>query len=258
MIASTPEQRIERLTHYLLKLEKRLQKPFEIIDEENVRGFRYGSPNIIHYVVISIANSIATANSSLLLLNSGYYSQAAMLLRNIMETISKLSYVLAGIEEGRIDKKAETFLNDFFSDNQRPVEKRTPYRGISLKDLHRRNSEKITRDIKKNKEIGIQPKKENTDDRYARIQSDIYADLSNHIHGRYPELMNIFGQFSRELKLNGNLESIDVDARYHEQFLELLAGMLERKLKLALLALYSTGHIKLDEDERAYCFEGGI
>eukprot|EP01012_Entosiphon_sulcatum_P049633 TRINITY_DN68283_c0_g1_i1.p1 TRINITY_DN68283_c0_g1~~TRINITY_DN68283_c0_g1_i1.p1 ORF type:complete len:183 (+),score=18.79 TRINITY_DN68283_c0_g1_i1:3-551(+) len=180
-----------------------------------------------------------------------------MLMRFVMEQDSKLMYVLGGVSPSGIDKKSSVFLNEYFADNDRTEGARRDYKPVSQKDVHRRNSEKITEDLKVLESLGLNKNQKNEDDNYAKLQSSLYKTFSNFVHGRYPEAMNIYGEKSNELKMAGNLESKDIDTNYEIQFVALLANTLLKKLKLSLMTLQTARMIKLTKAEAEFAL-GGI
>lgn len=255
-VLETLEECLAQLDYYIVALERKIPKPFEIIDNEKVRGFRYGKPGIVHYTVINLANSSATLKSTLILSRLGFNSQAAILMRFIMEANSKLSYVLSGLNGSELDRKSESFLNDYFSDNVRDGPARRPYKAIPQKDIHRRNSEKISRDLEHLRNFGINSTVKNDENQYAKLLSSLYSNFSNHVHGRYPEMMDIFGEFSRELKLSGNTESKDVDASIEFEFLHEIALSTTKNLKLALVLFEAASLISMTADEKNFALKG--
>jgi hypothetical protein len=106
------------------------------------------------------------------------------------------------------------------------------------------------------KHHGFSKEIENENDKYADLESNLINIFSNHIHGRYPEMMDIYGEFSFCPKLRGNLESQDIDANLEIEFLDELAKGFVKGFKVALLGLNMAQAIGLSSAERDYCFAG--
>ena len=175
-----------------------------------------------------------------------------------MENTSKLSYVIGGMSRSGIDRKTREFIADFFADNDRDISRRSRFKPISQKDINRRNSENVTRDIAFNKEFGMPVDIDNDNDQYEKMMSNLYNEFSNHVHGRYPEMMDIYGEKSTRLLTNGNLESEDIDRDTDLEFLLLLASGITKGLRTALLSLNVCGLIKLDTEEMNFCMGNTI
>lgn len=244
---------IANATEFLQRLESRIQKPFATIDDQRIRGFRFASPTVVHYVVLNVARSISLLNAMILLRDSGFKSEFAMLARALLENTNKLQYVVGGLTPTGMDRKTSNFLREFFDDNTRDITKRSRFRPISQKDINRRNSERTSRDIEFNRKFGLPVRVENEDGKLEKLISGLYNEYSNHVHGRYPEMMDIFGEFSTGLKLNGNLESEDLDEGTEVEFLELLATGVQQSLRTSLLSLQLCGAIRLDQTELKFC-----
>lgn len=105
---------IERATHFLDRLEARIQKPFAIIDEQKIRGFRFAKPGVKHFIVLNVARSLSLLNSMILLRDSGYKGEFAILARALLENTTKLYYVVAGLSIAGIDKKPQNSSRDSF------------------------------------------------------------------------------------------------------------------------------------------------
>jgi hypothetical protein len=250
------EDTVSRIEHFLLLLEKRVQKPFAIIDEDQLRGFRFGAPGPVHFVILNVANSVASIRAAALLVENGFQSQAFMLMRTILEAQSKLSYVLSGFRGGSIDKKTTDFLDSYFSDNRRNVEGRPPYRPVAQKEIHKRNSQKIADDVRLAKSLGLKQKMNAGEEAFEQLQSDLYMNFNNHLHGRYPEAMDIYGEMTFSLNLSGNFESKDIDEYIERSFLLEVAKGTETRFKLALINMAGVKLIQLSEEEKSFCFEG--
>ncbi len=237
------------------KLASRTTKPFAILDADKIRGFRYGKPNIVHYVIIASANSVAGLHAALLMLGNGFQAQCMIICRHVFEINSKLLYVINGLRTGTIDKKSERFLEDFFADNVRDDKVRQPYRPISQKDIHRRNSESVTADIASLKSFGLAKDKTNENDEAAKIQSLLYREFSNFVHGRYPEMMTIFGEKSFAPQMNGNFESKDIDTPLEYGFISEVVRSTSSAIKVSLMRLEYAGFISLSDDERKFVLD---
>jgi hypothetical protein len=244
---------IKKATYFLSRLEMRVHKPFAIIDRNQVRGFRFAKPIVTHYIVINVARGISLINGMNLLRQYGFKGEMAILARALMENTSKLSYVVGGMSRDGIDRKTREFITDFFADNDRDILHRSRFKPISQKDINRRNSQNVSRDIAINKEFGMPVDMDNDNDQYGKMMSNLYNEFSNHVHGRYPEMMDIYGERSTNLLTDGNLESDDLDRDIDLEFLWLLASGITKGLRTAMLCLNICKLIKLDNEEMNFC-----
>lgn len=93
----------------------------------------------------------------------------------------------------------------------------------------------------------------NEDGKYEKLISSLYNEFSNHVHGRYPEMMDVYGEHSTLLRVRGNKESDDIDEGIETDFVELLSSGVTRGLRTSLLCLQACGEIKLDQEELRFC-----
>lgn len=247
---------IERMQPHLDFLEGEIGPPFNIIDENQIRGFRYAKPDVRHFVFISTIRCLSLINSMKILTASGFQSESMILSRSVTETISKVDYVIGGLSGGKIDKKSEHFLADFFSDAVRDVEKRKRHQPIPQKDINRRKSEKFERDkhILRLAGIDVRDSLENVD--AGDFVSSLFNLQSNYVHGRYPEMMDLFGEFSARPKIFGDFESKDMEQASEIEFLDSITLNVEKTLKKALLLMHGSRHLVLPKETLEYCIDG--
>jgi hypothetical protein len=169
-----------------------------------------------------------------------------------LENMSKLQYVIGGIGINGIDKKSSKFISDFFADTERDTNNRSRYVPISQKDINRRNSERVSHDIEINKAFGLPISVTNDRNELEILQSSLYNEFSNHVHGRYPEMMDIYGEKTLELKLSGNLESQDIDGNYELAYFEILSEGILKGFRTALLCLGAAKMICLSDEEMKF------
>lgn len=252
------EEEIKKSNYYLRRLELRVTKPFAIIDDNQIRGFRFGKPNAINYVILNVSRSISIINSMRLLCSNGFKGEMAILARSLLENTSKLQYVVSGLNRDGADRKTREFLMEFFSDNTRDVSRRPRYKPISQKDINRMISESVSRDILFNREFGIPSDIDNDNHQLEKIISNLYNEYSNHVHGRYPEMMDIYGELSTRLMTNGNRESDDIDLEYETELLFVLSSGVTKGFRTALLSLKLCNLINLDTEEMNFCMGNTI
>lgn len=244
---------LDMIEFRLSQLNAVILKPIACVDESNVCRMFFGKPGIVHYFVIGMARSLSGMRAALELYGNGFYLETMTLLRSVIENQSHLNYVCAGVGPGQIDQISRDFIGAFFQDTIRRPGERAPHRNLTQKEIHRR----IARAIKLNQRQYLDPlglgSKDLDEVEMASNLSRLYNFFSNFLHGRYPEMMTLFGYDSQRLELRGTQGWQDevADMKMFEE----LTSIVAKDMKLCVLKTLAVGSgLLIPDDLRAWAF----
>jgi hypothetical protein len=145
-------------------------------------GFRFGAPDVRHFCLLKGVRALSAWRASAVLARQGYVQEVFVLLRTLAEFTTHIDYVLvARNKDGTPTEEAAAYLQAFFADFARNDE--TDFGRIKLRQgaVHKVVGE--TFDAEKGEMV----------DPTERMFSRVYRTLSNYVHGRYPEIMDLYG-----------------------------------------------------------------
>jgi hypothetical protein len=162
--------------------------------EEN-RAYRYDKTDIRHFCLLKGVRVVSALNAMLELARSGYIQEVGVLIRTVAEFTSHIEFVLeTGTEEHRAE--VDRYLKAFFADAQRGLGAEIIRAQVRQGLVHEKLGE--TLDIiaeQFSKTEGWMPA--------AKLYSNVYRVFSNYVHGKYPEIMDLFGGVPGRFHLNG-------------------------------------------------------
>jgi hypothetical protein len=206
-------------------------------------GFRFGAPNIRHFCLLKGVRALSAWRASAVLARQGYVQEVFVLLRTLTEFTTHIEYVLlARDKDGTPTEEAATYLQAFFADFARNDE--TDFGRIKLKQGAVHRAVGASFDAEKGELV----------DPTERMFSRVYRTLSNYVHGRYPEIMDLYGGNPPRWHASGmsgtpkdaeTVEFVATSLGTVSQSFRLLASALNLKDILtadpALLAWYESG-----------------
>lgn len=243
---------LDTVSQRLVQFSTIVPKPFAGLDESMVRRLFFAKPGAVHYMVLAMARALSGSRAAIEIYRSGYYLESMTLLRSIVENQSHLNYVLAGIDARQIDQVSRDFLKGYFGDTVRRSGERAPHTYLSQKEIHRR----IAKAFKANQAKYLDPygmgstldEKEVSDN-----LSRLYNVFSNFLHGRYPEMMTMYGYNSLKVELSG-AEGWHDPSVDNELFYE-LADIIRKDMKLCVLkALTADPDLSMPNQLRSWAF----
>jgi hypothetical protein len=159
-----------------------------------ITGFRYDHPDLLHFLILRAARIVSTLSAAIELAKSGHGQEIAVLLRTSIEFCSQIDYMLASRDEhGRVSEKADSYIQAFFSDSNRPRPQEVKAPRLKQEHVHDTIGERL------DKLAQIKPGRRQA----SELLSNVYLVFSNYVHARYPECMDMFGGIPTRLHLFG-------------------------------------------------------
>jgi hypothetical protein len=200
---------LERIVHLL---SGDVPAPLLVEMEGQGRAFRFAQPNIKHFVFLHFSRIVSSINATVILARFGYSQELASLIRSIYEFTFKISYVSNGYFDPKLKEKTKLYVRQYFEDFSRKP-------GVVDKDTSPRQKEinvALGHNDKWLKEIsGMTAPASDT----AAMRYHLLSVYSNYLHGRYPELMDMYGRQPPEVHIRGMAQT----PKDNENFLQLEA-----------------------------------
>jgi hypothetical protein len=196
------ETRLEELRNNIKPLQRFLHLFESSLDDpifqtsENLHAFRYKAPDVRHFCLLKGIRAISAFNAAIELCRLGFSQEICVLLRTIVECTSHVDYVLAN--EGPVTEKANEFISNYFFDVERgpsPAFKRS---GLRQREIHAAVGEALEKFIGSSGSSG-----EYTGVNTSKLYSSVYLNLSNYVHCKYPETMDLYGGRPGKFHLKG-------------------------------------------------------
>jgi hypothetical protein len=158
------------------------------------RGFRYEAPDVRHFCLLKSARCVSALNACIELARGGFTQEIGTLIRTMAEFGTHIEFVLNPGDEDR--SRVEKYVQEFFADSRRgpPAEiKRAQVRqGVVHESLGR----KLDDFAEQSGENGERSPAET-------LYSNVYRVFSNYVHGKYPEIMDMYGRTPGRFHLRG-------------------------------------------------------
>lgn len=162
---------------------------------EGNKGYRYDAPDLRHFCLLKSARIVSALNAMVELARLGYSQEFCVLIRTIAEFTTHIEYVLdQGSAEHR--RGVDEYVRAFFADYQRelgaPIVKTNLHQSLVHAKLGETLDE-IAEWIGKTEER--KPARE--------LYSNVFRIFSNYVHGKYPEIMDMYGGSPGHFHLRG-------------------------------------------------------
>jgi hypothetical protein len=158
-------------------------------------GFRYGSPDIRHFCLLKIIRAISAFNAALELCELGYPQEICVLLRTIVECTSHVDYVLAAdVSPAGVTR----FIEHYFSDAHRGKTQESKRSILRQGEVHNSVGTALDNFIK---EAGRSEEYKGV--LTSKLYSTVYLNLSNYVHCKYPETMDLYGGLPGRFHVRG-------------------------------------------------------
>ena len=193
-------QRAEFLQRAVQFLESQLAPPVKSLDADNGVVFRFRNPDLNHFCLLHLLRIISCLNSLNVLVKSGFPQEIAVLVRTAYEFLLKIEYVSSGYYDPDQRDKISKFVRDYFADSSRKERR--------LDKSKAPKQEEINRGVGKLRDEFLDLVRQEGDNRKsADMQHYILTVFSNYVHGRYPEIMDMFGGAPSHAHYDGMLHT---------------------------------------------------
>lgn len=160
------------------------------------RGFRFDAPDVRHFCLLKAVRVISALNASIELARGGYLQEINVLMRTVAEFSTHIDFVLGSKESEEQRSTVDKYIQDFFADSQRDREAEIKRAQVPQGLVHAsigRTLDKIAEDY------GDSPARVPA----AKLYSNTYRVYSNYVHGKYPEVMDLYGGTPGRFHLRG-------------------------------------------------------
>jgi hypothetical protein len=175
-----------------------LAPPLMCISGRGCSGYRYEEPTVKHFCLLQIVKALSGLNAALVLAEHGFNQEMCVIIRTIIEATSKIDFILSGYKDDELADKQKTYLDDYFADIIRNGSDDSKGAVLRQERIH--------------KEIQLHMRKSFSgtehEERFAGVEvkgllSNVYRIFSNYVHGKYPEIMDMYGERPRQFYTNG-------------------------------------------------------
>jgi hypothetical protein len=189
------EEELEPLDRVVRLLTASLGEPF-LRKSGDDRGFRYAAPDVRHFCLLKSVRALSALNAAIELALKGYTQEIAVLMRTLIECTTHVEFVLETDDTDDHREAVRKYIEDYFADDQRSPTAEIRRAQIQQGKVHAtlgRTLDKIAENL--GEAEGRTPA--------ARLYSNFYRILSNYVHAKYPECMDLYGGRPGEFHLHG-------------------------------------------------------
>jgi hypothetical protein len=190
------QQEVEPLERIIRLLAARLDAPILQVTLAG-KAFRYDSPDVRHFCLLKGARALSDFNACIELARRGYVQEICVLIRTMVECIRHLEYVVEPYGSGEHKASAERYVQEFFADGRRGAaadpHKFQMQQG-KVHDALGKVLDQISAELGKDSD-GRKPA--------GALYRDTYGVMSNYVHARYPECIDLYGGKPGEFHVRG-------------------------------------------------------
>lgn len=242
-LASESCKKIENFTNGFRKLELLASKPFHFRDSGNIETFRFGKPELIHFLVLHIGQISSNLHAALLLQEHGFLYELQILLRGIYESEVKIRFLIHGLNETGVSKQQSKFLKNYFNDNTR-YGLESPKKTTPQRQLMEKNAQSFKRDLEVLKEWRVEENKGFSEEDALFALNEVYRVSSNYVHGRYPEQMSFYNYENLNFTVDGTRDNNQLFPA--AELMELSVDRCTSLLVVVALVLFNSSKIPRD------------
>jgi hypothetical protein len=187
--------RLEPLEHVFRLLAASLGEPKLHRTNEWV-GFRYDAADVRHFCLLKAARALSAMYAAIELARKGFLQELAVLIRTVIECTTHIEFVIrsdASEEEKTIAKR---YIEAYFADSARGVSSKAPPPPIQQRDVHVALGKTLDKYAEMANDVESRAPAE-------EMYRKIYSVISNFVHMRYPECMDLYGGNPGRFHLHG-------------------------------------------------------
>jgi hypothetical protein len=181
--------RIEPLERFVHAFATSLGEPL-FLPMEKEKVFRYAGGDVRHFCLLKMVRVVSALNASLVLAHGGYSQEICTLVRTLAEFMTHIDFVTNPDNSDKERKEAEEYIKAFFADSWRD-----PAKGVKRAQVPQGVVHQAIGKALDNFNKGAVPA--------AKLHSNIYRVYSNYVHGKYPEIMDLYGGTPGRFHLRG-------------------------------------------------------
>jgi hypothetical protein len=172
-----------------------LEQP-KLVAVEGGRAYRYETPDVRHFCLLKGVLAVNTLYGILELARCGFIFQVSVLLRVVVECTTHIEFVLDPSTDVKHKERVTAYLAAYFADFDRNPS--APFEKAPIKQGQVHATIGKTLD-------DIAAQYENAEGRKpaAAAYFSVYRCFSNFVHGRYPEIVDLYGGIPGRFHLHG-------------------------------------------------------
>jgi hypothetical protein len=184
---------VDPLQRFVELFAASLDQP-ELCQLNGDRGFRYEAPDVRHFCLLKAARTVSALNACIELARGGYTQEIGTLIRTMAEFATHIEFVLDPGEEDR--SNVEKYVQEFFADSRRDPAAEIKRAQVRQGVVHESLGRRLDDFAKQEDETGERSPAE-------ALYSNVYRVFSNYVHGKYPEVMDMYGGTPGHFHLRG-------------------------------------------------------
>jgi Family of unknown function (DUF5677) len=190
------ENEIEPLERLILLFSATLDPPQLREVAEGGRVWRYDRPDVRHFCLLKAARLVSTLNASIALARNGYTQEICVLMRTLAECATHIEYVLEPYSSEVHRLEAQNYVEAYFSDCERsPI--------MAVQKAHIQQGKVHAALGKSLDDFAEQIGKTEGRTSASVLYINSYRILSNYVHAKYPESIDLFGGRPGQFHLRG-------------------------------------------------------
>jgi hypothetical protein len=188
------ETKLDPLERTIRLFSASLEKPTQVKGAGG-NGFRYSGPDVRHFCLLKAVKALSAMNAALVLARSGFVQEVIVLIRTIVEATRHIEFVLdLDISAGH-KETVRKYMEEYFADSDRGPGVQMRREPIQQGKVHEQLGKTLD-------EIAEGKGARN------RISAKIvykstYHQYSGYVHGRYPEIMDLYGGRPGQFHVHG-------------------------------------------------------
>jgi hypothetical protein len=155
---------------------------------KNQSGFAFREPDAVHFCLMKAIKSVSGLNAAIVLLENGFNHEICVLIRTIVESTTYMEFVMSDLDSENSNSPQGRLIENYFADCNR--EKPEDFQRFSVRQ--EKQHKIVGRDLDEQL-AGTDDGDRFVDVDTAKLMSNVYLTFSNYVHGRYPEVMELFG-----------------------------------------------------------------
>ncbi|WP_441241512.1 hypothetical protein [Tardiphaga sp. 768_D3_N2_1] len=175
------EQRIDAMAEFIHALSSSMEQP---VFNRSERYFRYSNPSAMHFVLLKGTRVVSAFYACTTLCRGGFAQEIYVLLRTVIEYCSQIDYMASSLDgTQRPSGRAADIVRDYFEDHYESRSVSAKRLKLKQQDVHEHVASFIDQSLAvEHRSVPL-----------SKLMSNIYINLSNFVHGRHVECMDLYG-----------------------------------------------------------------
>jgi hypothetical protein len=209
------EAKLDPLERMVRLFAASLEGPL-LIESGGGKGFRYSTPDVRHFCLLKGVKALSATNAALALARSGFIQEVVVLIRTIIEATRHIEFVLDLDDSGSHKETVRKYMEEYFADADRGLGaelRREPIQQGKVHEQLGRTLDEIAEGRGAQNRVSA-----------AVVYKRTYRQYSGYVHGRYPEIMDLYGGRPGRFHVQG-MRGTPKDGEMLEQLAEFIDVM---------------------------------